>query len=103
MIKRVRVEWDPAKSVSNRRKHGVSFEEAGALFTSGSDYLEIFDAPHSGQEDRFIAIGGIRRGVVLVAWTERDEDVIRIISARWATTREERMYREDLERHHEEE
>lgn len=99
----VRVEWDPRKNLSNHRKHGVSFEEAAELFTSRSDYLEIFDAPHSEQEDRFIAIGGIRRGVVLVVWTEWDEDVGRIISARWATTREERMYREYMERHHEEE
>jgi len=93
----VRVEWDPAKNLANQRKHDVSFEEAADLFTSGRDYLEIFDAPHSELEDRFIAIGLVRRGVVLVAWTERDEDVIRIISARWATTREAQMYRENLE------
>jgi len=33
-------------------------------------------------EDRFISIGPIRRGIVLVVWTERDEDTIRLISAR---------------------
>ena len=71
------------------------------MFTSGRDYVEIFDALHSEQEDRFIAIGLVRRGVVLVVWTERDEDVIRIIGARWATTREARMYREKLEQRHE--
>ena len=99
----MRFEWDPAKNLANQRKHNVSFEEAAELFTSGQDYLEIFDEPHSDQEDRFIAIGLIRRGIVLVAWTERDEDVIRIISARCATSREERMYREYLEQRHEEE
>lgn len=97
----MRVEWDPAKNLANQRKHDVSFEEAAELFTSGRDYIEIFDAPHSELEDRFIAIGLVRRGVVLVVWTERDEDVIRIISARWATTREAQMYRENLEQHHE--
>ena len=80
--------WDEAKNVANKAKHGVSFEEASALFTSGTDYLELFDDTHSDDEERFIAIGPIRRGVVLVVWTEQDEDVTRIISARMATKRE---------------
>jgi uncharacterized DUF497 family protein len=33
---------------------------------------------------------------VLVVWTERDEDAIRIISARWATRREQDLYRDHL-------
>jgi len=49
-------------------KHGVSFEEASVLFTRGDDYLEIFDDAHSGEEDRFIAIGPIARGLVLVVY-----------------------------------
>jgi len=98
----VRFEWDPARNLANQRTHDVSFEEAAELFTSGRDYLEIFDERHSELEDRFIAIGLVRRGVVLVVWTERDEDVIRIISARWATSREEQLYREYLEHRHEE-
>jgi len=98
----VRFEWDPAKDLANQRNHDVSFGEAAELFTSGRDYLEIFDERHSEVEDRFIAIGFGRRGIVLVVWTERDEDVIRIISARWATSREERLFREYLEQRHEE-
>jgi uncharacterized DUF497 family protein len=70
----------------------VSFEEASALFSSGADYLEIFDEAHSDDEERFIAIGPIRRGVVLVVWTEPEEDTTRIISARWATKRERARY-----------
>jgi hypothetical protein len=93
----MKVEWDPAKDEANQRKHDVSFEEAAGVFTSGRDFLEIFDASHSELEDRFIAIGLIRRGVVLVVWTERDEDIVRIISARWATTSEQRLYRDYLE------
>ena len=83
------VTWDPAKNAANRRTHGISFEEASELFTSGVDYLELFDAAHSETEDRFIAIGPIQRGLVLVVLTEQDEDTIRIISARWATKREQ--------------
>ena len=75
----MRVEWD----LANQRKHDVSFGEAAELLESEREHLEIFDADHSDVEDRFISIG-----VVLVVWTERDEDVIRITRARWATNRE---------------
>jgi len=88
----VRFEWDDAKNAANQTKHGVSFAEAQGLFTSGEDYLEIFDEDHSDSEDRFIAIGPITRGLVLVVWTEREEDVVRIISARWATKDERAKY-----------
>jgi uncharacterized DUF497 family protein len=84
----VEVTWDPAKNALNQKRHGVSFEEASELFTSGVDFLELFDEAHSIEEDRFLAIGPIKRGLVLVVLTERDEDTVRIISARWATKRE---------------
>lgn len=83
--------WDEAKNFANRRKHGVSFEEAEELFASG-DYLEVFDASHSGSEDRFIAIGPVARGLILVSWTERDDDLLRVISARPASHRERSLY-----------
>jgi uncharacterized DUF497 family protein len=88
----MRVEWDAAKDLANREKHDLSFEEAATLFTSGVDYLEIYDEAHSGDEDRFIAVGPIRRGVIVVVYTERDEDVLRIVSARMATKNERRRF-----------
>jgi len=88
----VTVEWDQAKDLANRRKHGVSFEEASELFRSVADYLEILDESHSAAEDRFIALGRIQRGLILIIWTERHEEIIRIISARWATKNEQRLY-----------
>jgi hypothetical protein len=93
----VRVAWDEAKNLANRRKHGISFEEAEELFTSSSDYLEIFDEAHSQSEDRFIAIGPITRGLILVVWTARDDDSLRIISARWASEREHALYHSYLD------
>ena len=85
-------EWDDAKARGNLNKHGISFSEAKELFESDRDYLEIFDSDHSVSEDRFIAIGEIRRGVAVVVFTEREEDVIRIIGARLATSREQQKY-----------
>ena len=94
----MKVVWDRTKDVANQRKHGVSFREASELLTSGTDHLEIFDDAHSDDEDRFISIGPIRRGLVLVVWTERDDDRVRIISARWATRREQAIFRAHLRR-----
>ena len=83
--------WDEIKDRENQRKHGISFAEAVALFTS-DDYLEIFDTDHSEDEDRFIAIGLISRGLIVVVWTPIDEAAGRLISARPATRREERLF-----------
>lgn len=90
-----RVEWDPAKSASNEAKHGLSFEQASELLVGDADYLEIYDEASSVGEDRFLAIGPVQAGViVVVVFTERFEDVIRIISARKATPREVELFRE---------
>jgi uncharacterized DUF497 family protein len=53
----------------------------------------MFDEAHSDDEDRFISIGPGANGVLLVVFTEPDEDTTRIISARLATKNEVRMYR----------
>lgn len=98
---RVRVIWDAVKDYENRRKHGIAFSEAEELFRSGADYLEIFDEANSEFEDRFIAIGPIARGPVLVEWTEREDDVFRIISARWTTRREQTLCHAYMEHQHE--
>ena len=66
--------------------------EVQELFTSGVDYLEIFDGAHSDEEERFIAVGPVQRGIVVVVWVERVEDVVRIISARFATPNERGLF-----------
>jgi uncharacterized DUF497 family protein len=93
----VRFEWDPGKAARNERLHGVTFDEAKELFTSRAEVLEIYDVENSETEDRFKSIGPIRRGLVMVVWTERADDLIRIVSARWATSSEEKLYRDFLE------
>lgn len=67
------------------------------MFESGLDFLEIYDEAHSADEDRFIAVGAAGPRIVVVVWTEREEDIIRIISARWATPREIKLYQEHME------
>ena len=88
----MRFEWALEKNEANRAKHGLSLDEASELFRSGVDYLEIYDEEHSEEEDRFIAIGPIKRGVIVVAYTEREEEVLRLLSARMATKGERERF-----------
>jgi uncharacterized DUF497 family protein len=84
-------EWDPEKAKLNRRKHGVSFEEAvSAFYDPLSATFE--DADHSVGEQRLITVGFSSHGRLLfVAHTERGR-ALRIISARPATTYERKKH-----------
>lgn len=85
--------WDNQKASINRRKHGVSFEEAQTVFDD-CEALRIFDPDHSEDEDRFLILGlssVLRLLVVCHCFRENDEQ-IRIISARKATKRESATY-----------
>jgi uncharacterized DUF497 family protein len=87
----MRFEWDPEKARRNVAKHGVSFEEAATAFGDPRS-ITIFDPDHSEEEGRFILLGQIYAGrLVVVVHTDRGENV-RIISARLATRRERRAY-----------
>ncbi len=90
-------EWDPEKNRANQTKHGVSFEDAVRVFEAEDEALDLFDELHSDFEDRFMTIGPIQGGLVLVVWTERVEDTIRVISARWATPGEQRLHHRHVE------
>jgi len=86
--------WHSAKNTSNKRKHGISFEEAETVFLD--EHAQFIDDPdHSMEDDRFILLGlstSLRMLVVCHCYRASDE-VIRIISARRATPGEARSYR----------
>jgi len=90
-------EWDDRKNRRNHRKHGVWFEEAQTVWTDARS-LEFFDPDHRDREDRCLRIGRSTAGrVLLLIFCEREEDdVLRIISARKATRKEERRYEEGI-------
>ena len=86
-------EWDDKKNAINRKKHGISFEEASTVFFDENAIL--FDDPeHSEQEDRFLLLGMTEKArVCIVCHCYRKSDtIIRIISARTATGKEEERY-----------
>lgn len=92
-----RFEWNDQKNRSNFKKHGIWFEEAQTLW-SNPDCVEFFDPEHSDDEDRFIRVGfSTKNRLLLVIFCEKgDEQVVRIISARKATTNEVRRYEEGI-------
>jgi hypothetical protein len=55
-VKQLRFEWDDRKSTVNRRKHGVSFEEARTVFFDENALMRP-DEDHSEDEDRFVLLG----------------------------------------------
>jgi hypothetical protein len=89
----LRFTWDPEKEASNRLKHGLAFEEALTVF--GDPLARIHDdTAHSTAEARELIVGHSDRArLLLVSFTERGS-IIRIISARRATRREQRDYEE---------
>jgi uncharacterized DUF497 family protein len=85
-------EWDEEKASSNLRKHGISFNEAETVFED--PLARIFDDDeHSNEEKRNAIFGHSENNrLLLVSFTERENDRIRIISARLATPKESRRY-----------
>lgn len=89
----MRIEWDETKRKRNLRTHGVDFADAvGALLDPAALTREDDDA-HG--EVRLITLGrSYSDRMLIVVWTERLHDVIRIISARKASPGEARAYQE---------
>ena len=82
--------WDPDKAAANRTKHGVSFADAVAVF---SDDLALTIADEFAAEECFVTIGNDAVGrVLVVVYTWRGTDTIRLISARKATRTERTQY-----------
>jgi uncharacterized DUF497 family protein len=83
--------WDPVKAQQNLVKHGISFDEASTIF---GDPLAgtIPDPDHSVGEARYLTMGYSVSGRLMVVAHTEDDDIVRIISARDATTQERRRY-----------
>jgi uncharacterized DUF497 family protein len=87
-------EWDPRKAASNRKDHGVTFDEAATVF---GDILAMNmpDPDHSQGEERFLLLGMSRASrLIVISYAERPPRT-RIISARLATGHERRKYEDD--------
>jgi hypothetical protein len=83
-------EWDVAKAAANELKHGVRFEEAAQAFTDPRS-VDFADAAHP---DRLVTVAmSPRKRILYVVTTERGSRT-RIVSARRASSHEQRIYEE---------
>jgi len=92
-MKQLKFDWDPEKAEANRKKHKIAFEEAVSVF-SDENALIISDPDHSADEERFVLLGmswSLRILVVCHCFRKNDQ-VIRIFSARKATKAESKQY-----------
>lgn len=91
----LKFEWDKRKAETNIKKHGVNFEEASTVF--GDPLANVFDdEEHSQDEDREIIVGhSTVQRLLMVFFTERGRDLVRIFSARKVTNRERKKYEEN--------
>lgn len=91
----MKFEWDAKKDKANLQKHNVSFLEVCYIFAD-KYLLTVFDDEHSVHEERWITMGQSINGKILVVVHSyrgiKDSEIIRIISARKATRKEEKQY-----------
>jgi len=90
----MRFEWDEQKRQANIRKHSFDFRDAWKAFQL--PMLVALDDRHDYDEDRWIGIGMLNTRVVVIVFTERSEDTIRIISMMKATSYERIRYEQLL-------
>ena len=89
--------WDDSKDKTNQKKHKVSFREAQTVFYDKNARL-IYDPDHSIEENRFILLGlsSILHILLVCHCYQKNDTIIRIISARKATKKEQNQYKENL-------
>jgi len=92
----VRFTWDPAKNVSNIRRHAIRLPDAARIFEGPT--VERVDDRFEYGEVRVYAIGLVNGIEITVIYTDRDEDERHIISAWRAEPHERRYYWQNFER-----
>ncbi len=85
-------DWDTEKAEKNLKNHDVTFEEASTVF--GDPLARIFDDElHSFDEWRNGIVGySFENRLLIVSFTETENGIIRIISARETTSKEKRKH-----------
>jgi len=90
----MRVQWDPAKARANLAKHGVGFAEAATVLYD--DRAITREDPDSVGEERFVTLGLSASGNLLViVYSWRDAETIRLISAWKANAKQRKQYAQD--------
>lgn len=92
-MKTFRIQYDNAKNLVNQQKHkGVSLADAEPVFY---DEMALTIQDHDHEEERWVIMGtDAKRRVLVVAYTYRDPNFLRVISARLESKNERRQYLE---------
>ena len=90
----MKFEWDEEKNNENIRKHGIDFVDVPEIF----DWYMLIDLDTREEygEDRYIGIGILHNMITVVVYTERQDETIRLISARKANKHERKKYQDVL-------
>ncbi len=91
----VKFEWDERKNEINIRKHGFDFRDAWEVFQG--PLLVRLDQREDYGEDRWQGIGLLRGQVVVLIFTQRGSDLIRVISLRKARKHEREGFEKALQ------
>ncbi|BAZ30311.1 hypothetical protein NIES4074_27670 [Cylindrospermum sp. NIES-4074] len=87
-------DWDESKNEVNITKHGLDFADAPQIFNF--PLLISLDERENYGEDRWIGLGMLNGRVIVVVYTEPDDQTIRIISLRKALPHERKLYEQYL-------
>lgn len=87
-------EWDETKNLINIQKHGIDFADVPVMFDQ--EMLTRIDNRFDYGEERWVGIGFLSLGVAVVVWTERRQNIVRIISARRANRHERKQFEQYL-------
>lgn len=90
----MKFEWDEPKNRANLRKHGLDLRDAVPMFDG--PMLAQADTREDYGEERWIGIGVTHGRVAVVAFAERNEGCIRIISLRKANRHERKLFEEAI-------
>ena len=90
----MRFEWDEAKNRANIRRHKIDLADVPPVF-DGPMFVRL-DTRRDYGEDRMIGIGFLHAAVVLVVFVERENDTIRIVSARKAERHERERFKKEI-------
>ncbi|WP_431702576.1 BrnT family toxin [Pseudomonas sp. BR20] len=92
-MKTFRIQYDEAKNIANQQKHkGISLADAEPVF---NDEIALTIQDHDHDEERWVTMGTDARGrILVVTYTCRDPNFVRVISARLASKNERRRYLE---------
>ena len=89
----MQVIWDPIKAAANEAAHGINFVDAATVLDDERALPR--EDPDSVGEQRFVTLGQSGEGKLLVViYTNRDPDAVRIISAWKANRRQRTRYEE---------